>query len=38
EPLIQEIVKNVGSGYVFKWSFTMPPTGVNITINAGHVE
>ena len=39
EPLIQEMPNVLVDGYDgVEWSFTMPPSNVNITINAGHVE
>ncbi len=39
EPLIQTQVMQPASGGTFaNWSFTMPATDVNITLNAGHEE
>ncbi len=39
EPLIQEM-SNVGVGVLdgVSWTFVMPQSAVNMTINAGHVE
>ena len=40
-PALQESVNPIDVGglpHVFTWRFTMPPTNVSITINAGHVE
>ncbi len=39
EPLIQEMPNVIVGGVDgVGWNFSMPPSAVNITINAGHVE